>query len=509
MTIFLVCSVGFLSCSPPPQKTVLRNEEAPIFPNYQDGTEIPYNIAPLNFTLPDTVKRVYVQIKTSSVQKTITSKRQFFFNRKCWKELTAVAAQGRNDTIVLTITVYGKSKQYSTYPEIRWIVCPEPIDPYLTYRLVQPTANAYKELEIRERCLENFNEKILVSNRLMNGNCFNCHTYHQGDANRMMMHLRNPSEGSLFFFDGETQKVRLPAVEQALVSLPDSLRMPLRFIYAAWHPESEYIAFSTNIIGLSGYTAHRQYVDLLDSASNIILYHPQMNTILLSPVLWTADYEETWPTWSPDGKWLYFCRTPKMSPDTVQRYSEYGERVQHIFFDLCRVAFDATIGRFSDTVQTILKSAPGKSYSIPRVHPDGNHLLVCRGLFNSVPYHALADMELVDLQNIKDETTDNAADILNSPECESWHEWSSNGSWVVYGSKRQDGLYALPYFAHFDGKNFGKPFVLPQGRGNYYQTNLRAFNLPTFTRNQSALTPKKAAQAKNAPVWEIEVRDME
>ncbi|MCM1530762.1 MAG: hypothetical protein NC048_01540 [Bacteroides sp.] len=504
VVVFLSCVLFGLACTPQmPRKVVDLQAEAPVFPAYESGTQIPCNIAPLNFTLPDTVSRVYAEVYSSSGHYIIKGGRSVSFSQRSWKTLTERARQGSLDTLTVKLVVHGQSHAWYAYPEIRWVLRPEPIDPYLTYRLVQPTANAYNVLEIRERCLENFSERVLVSNRLMNGNCFNCHTYHGGDANRMIIHLRKPSEGSLLFYDGYTQKVRLPAVDKALADMPDSLRMPLNFIYAAWHPKGDYIAFCTNIMGLSGYTAHRQYVDLLDSASNIILYHPQSNSISLPPALWTAGYEETWPTWSPDGKWLYFCRTPKPGHDTVMRYPEVGERVQHIFFDLCRVGFDAVTGRFSDTVQVVLKSAPGKSYSIPRVHPDGKYLLVCRGLFNSVPYHALGDLELVDLEKNR---AGNEADILNSLECESWHEWSSNGFWVVFGSKRQDGHYALPYIAFFDGEKFGKPFVLPQRKGSFYQTNLRAYNLPTFTHNASKLNPRRAAQAKEAPVMEIGLR---
>ncbi|MCM1555869.1 MAG: hypothetical protein NC048_10320 [Bacteroides sp.] len=488
--------------------SVQRLEPAPLFPHYDDGIRIPCNIAPLNFVLPDTVRNALVKVSSSSARKTFRIRQKMAFPLKFWHELTLAARQGKTDTIRISMAVRGSSKTYFRYPVLHWIVCPDTIDPYLTYRLVQPTAGAYNVIELRERCLQDFDEKVLMNNQLMDGNCFNCHTYDCGEADRMMIHLRKPSEGSLFFDRGELQKVRLPEAEKVLAHLPDSLRMPLNFVYAAWHPDGKYIAFCTNILGISGYAAHRQYMNLLDSASNILLYDPQERSVSLPDALWTAAHEETWPTWSPDGKWLYFCRTPKVSPDTVARYPEWGERVQHIWFDLCRVAFDAGSGTFSDTVQTVLASRPGQSFSVPRVHPDGRHLLLCRSLYNSVPYQSEGDLLLLDLQNLTPdaESGANPAETLNSPESESWHEWSANGRWVVFGSKRQDGHYTLPYIAHFDGKEFGKPFVLPQKSARFYQTNLRSFNLPTFTRNASTLTPQKAAAAKRSPALGITVK---
>ena len=59
---------------------------------------------------------------------------------------------------------------------------------------------------------------------------------------------------------------------------------------------------------------------------------------------------------------------------------------------------------------------------------------------------------------------------LNSDETESYHSWSSNGKWLVFSSKRGDGLTARPYFAYFGSPdNVGKPFVLPQKDPTLYK----------------------------------------
>lgn len=491
-----------------PENTVRTTESAPVFPPYVDGIHIPGNIAPLNFVLPDSVQRAFVEVSSACVKRTFKIRQEMAFPLSFWKEAVSAVQNGKPDTLRLRIILRGKSDRYIQFPEIRWIVCPDTIDPYLSYRLVQPTAGAYNVLELRERSLEDFRERVLISNKKMDNNCFNCHTYQNGQAERMMVHLRKPSEGSLYFREGQVHKVKLPVAESALRHLPDSLRMPLNFVYAAWHPFGDYIAFCTNILGISGYSAHKQYVNLFDSASNILLYRPSTtmdgrNEVSLPKALWTSEYEETWPAWSPDGKWLYFCRTDKSDKNLTQRYPSWNERVMHIYFDFCRIAFNPQTGRFADTVQVLLKSDTGQSYSVPRVHPDGKHILLCRGLFNSVPYHSSGNLLLIHIDSLFQK--ENPAEILNSEECESWHEWSANGRWVVFSSKRQDGHYATPHIAFFNGKSFEKPFVLPQRSCRFYQTNLRSFNLPTFTRNSSSLSPEKAAMGKRSPALDIEV----
>lgn len=381
-------------------------------------------------------------------------------------------------------------------------------------------------MELRERNLESFDERVLLS-RADIGNCFSCHVTPPGNAQKMLITLRSPSDGSLFFDGENAKKIVLPLAEKALAHLPDSLRMPLKLVYPTWHPNEEWMVFSTSIFGLSGFTStYRVYVDILDSASNLALYNTQTNQIVLHRSLWTTSFEETWPAWSPDGKWLYFCRTAVLHPDTVRRYPRWEERVRHTYFDLCRIGFDAEKGEFTDSVQTILKAAPGSSYAMPRISPDGKSMLVCRLLFNSIPYHAYGDLVYVDLENLDGASSDatpaavgtrpvasaspappvNPADILNSPDCESWHDWSRNSRWVVFGSKRQNGHYQLPYLAYFDGKRFGCPFLLPQKNPQFYRTNMRVFNLPTFASSASPVKPKKGSEGKNGEPHEIGVK---
>ena len=70
-------------------------------------------------------------------------------------------------------------------------------------------------------------------------------------------------------------------------------------------------------------------------------------------------------------------------------------------------------------------------------------------------------------------------DEINSEVSDSWHCWSNNSRWVVFSSKRRDGLFTRPYFTHLgpDG-HFSKPFLLPQKDPEFYDSFVRTFNLP-------------------------------
>jgi hypothetical protein len=85
---------------------------------------------------------------------------------------------------------------------------------------------------------------------------------------------------------------------------------------------------------------------------------------------------------------------------------------------------------------------------------------------------------------------------INSNESESYHSWSSNGSWVIFSSRRQDGSYTRFYISYFDGKgNFHKPFILPQKDPHFYHQFFKSYNIPEFLVKPVAFSPHDFAKA--------------
>ena len=72
------------------------------------------------------------------------------------------------------------------------------------------------------------------------------------------------------------------------------------------------------------------------------------------------------------------------------------------------------------------------------------------------------------------------ATALNSDESESYHCWSSNGRWLVFSSRRDDGLFTRPYVAYIDSNGVArKPFMLPQRNPKeYYEDLMYSYNIP-------------------------------
>ena len=93
---------------------------------------------------------------------------------------------------------------------------------------------------------------------------------------------------------------------------------------------------------------------------------------------------------------------------------------------------------------------------------------------------------------------------LNSTETDSYHSWSSNGRWLIFSSRRMDGVHTRTFIAHIDqsGKA-GKPFVLPQEKPEFYTDYLLNFNRPEMMTGKIKLEPQQirdAAREAASPV---------
>jgi len=83
---------------------------------------------------------------------------------------------------------------------------------------------------------------------------------------------------------------------------------------------------------------------------------------------------------------------------------------------------------------------------------------------------------------------------LNSKDVESYHSWSSNGRWVVFSTRRYDGNFTRPFFAHIDKDGHGsKPFELPQANPDYHRQFMRSYNIPEFMRGPVTIAPQTFA----------------
>ena len=193
---------------------------------------------------------------------------------------------------------------------------------------------------------------------------------------------------------------------------------------------------------------------------------------------------ETFPTFSPDGRTLYFCTAEARSMP-----HEYSE----VKYNLCSIAFDPVTRSFGSKIDTLYNVREnGKSVSFPRVSPDGKFLLfTLSGYGNFSIWHKDADLYLLDIESGFFHPLLNA----NSTDTESYHSWSSNNRWIVFSSRRIDGLYTRPYFAYIDESgNASKPFLLPQEDTDFYHRFMKSYNIPEFITGKVSSNIRKISK---------------
>ena len=317
-----------------------------------------------------------------------------------------------------------------------------------------------------------------MENQLLKNNCVNCHSFNQNNPEKFLLHIRG-SMGGTYFVDGKKiVKTDLKTKE-----------MTSGAVYPSWHPGGRFVAFSSNNIVQSFHAAPEANIEVTDLASSLVIYDTEKNEMSSITEIDTVKYMETFPEWSPDGKYLYYCRAKQVIDS-----SDF----KNIKYNLVRKSFDQESRSFGKTEVVFNALAINKSVSFPRISPDGQFLVfTLHDYGNFSIWNKEADLYLLNLQ---DGRTDKMS--INSNETESYHSWSSNGKWLVFSSKRGDGLTARPYFAYFDSPDqVGKPFVLPQKDPTLYKRLVKTFNKPEFVIGKINLGPRDFEHAaKGEPV---------
>ena len=118
------------SCTPTPKNVQKSNVLPPIYPDYCDVT-IPENIAPLNFLLRADCEAVEVKAGDLSIN---ARGNEVVFDMDEWKEMLSQNA-GKEIEVIVSALI---DDQWIEYRPFRWQVVKDKIDPYLTYRLIEP-----------------------------------------------------------------------------------------------------------------------------------------------------------------------------------------------------------------------------------------------------------------------------------------------------------------------------------------------------------------------------------
>jgi len=222
-------------------------------------------------------------------------------------------------------------------------------------------------------------------------------------------------------------------------------------------------------------------IEVLDTESDLLLYDAERNEV--QNVLRSTDALETFPCWAPDGRRLYYCSAKMPDIEGENLEATLTSRFDSLLYDIYSMPFDPATRTFGEPRLEVDASSQGMSCSVPRVSPDGRYLLYTYGKYGQFHiWHKSADLWVKDLKSLSGEGGPLTA--ANSPDADSYHCWSSNGRWIVFSSRRDDGNFTRPYITYFSAQGHArKPFMLPQRDPEYNLLLLKSYNVPELTRS--------------------------
>jgi len=477
--LLVLAAVAFGGCYALPGKAAVITESVEmqrpprIRPDYT-GTVIPPNIAPLNFRIEEAGTRYQVAIHGAQGEGivTVSNTPDIVIPIGKWRALLEMNKGGE---LLADVYVKGTEGQWRHFDTIKNTVAAEPIDPYIAYRRMKPWYTQYGEMGLYQRHIEDYEESLILNNRMTPGSCMNCHSVSNPEADRMIIHLRFP------FVMLSVHRGGIQAIDTRTDFNKSA------FAYTAWHPNGHMAAFSFNKI-LQLFHTKGETRDAVDFASNLLLYNFDTNTVSSAPVIADPAQYETFPAWSPDGRYLYFCSAPAVAEEDIK----LGKEVQ---YSLLRVPFDPETGAWGGRETVVAADALGMSIAAPRVSPDGRFVLFTAARHGTFPiFQDSADLYLLDIATGQCKPLE-----CNSPLSDSWHEWSGNGRWIAFSSKRDDGLFTKLYFSYVDeqGKTH-KPWLLPQESPRFYDGFLEVYSVPEFLQAPVKVRPRDLATAVHA-----------
>ncbi len=480
--IGLALAFGGFGTQPRPDEPYDVVDRLPnIRPDYC-GVTLPANIAPLNFLIEEEGTGYFVRLSADQGEPIeIASKTQdIVIPHKPWRRLLEKNRGGslKFDVFVKPTSSGGGSHHWRRFATITNTIAREDIDGHIVYRRIRPGHATWRDIGLYQRNLRSFDEKTILTNKYFKDGCLNCHAFCNHRTDTMSIAIRSGlySSPALVIDDNRINKVAT------------------KFGYSSWHPSGKLVTFSVNRVHQVFHSAAGEIRDVFDSDSVISYYRTEAKSLGTAPPLSRKDRLETYPAWSPDGRYLYFCSAPVTWEDT----NAVAAQLDQVKYDLVRVPYDIDTDTWG-SLETVLSAAEtGQSLVLPRVSPDGRWLLFARCDYGCFPvYRQSSDLCLLDLAAFERTGRAECRRLdANSDFSESWHSFSSNGRWIAFSSKRLGHIFTRTYLAYLDEQGHThKPILMPQKNPRFYDSCLWTFSVPELVTEPVRLKKAQLAQA--------------
>ena len=471
----------------PSEPYAVVDREPKMWPDYGDVT-LPPNIAPLNFAIQEPGAGYFVRVCAANDKpiKLFSKTQEIRIPQRPWRRLLK---NNRGGTLNLDVFVKSRPtaqtesgpRQWQRFARVTSTIANEDIDPFIVYRRIWPGHSLWGQMGVYQRDLRSYDERMILGNDSFRHGCVNCHTFCNHRTDKMLLGIRSATYGS----------------SAILVQDKHVHKIGTKFGYTSWHPSGTLAAFSINRVRQLFHSATNEIRDVVDYDSLVAYYLVEEKAVRTAPSLARKDWLETYPTWSPDGRYLYFCCAPITWEDRHTAPKEFHQ----IKYSLVRIAYDVKNDQWGRLETVLSADQTGRSILLPRISPDGRWLLFTMCDYGCFPvYRRSSDLYLMDLEAARQTGQYSYRRLgINSDASESWHSWSSNGRWIAFSSKRLSHTFTRTYLAYVDDRGtVHRPLLLPQKDPLFYDSCLWTFSVPELVIERvpvRAETIGKAARA--------------
>lgn len=425
-----------------------------------DGASFPANIAPPKVRWEDRVNNLWMLSVTApgwdAPVRVITDRREWRYDPQTWNAMKE-AGEGWIDLEVRGCQVdNGERIGDQVYVDrVRIKISAYEADPRVVYRMVSPLFHALKTPDIHYRDVATFKTGMFLPGK--GRYCTNCHSF--------------PNNPSL----AKEQISMSIAIRQQLVegkryrnvgiynfAKQKGRTLNVNSFFMSWDPAGRKVATTVgrSIISKPLITLETQEfyvmnadIHILDAEADPLTFHPL-------PGASEADYLETLPDWSPDGKTIVFSRTTHVE----------GQDPSNKRYDLYQVPYNE--GQGGTPKPVIGASHNGRSNYFARFSPDGKWLV-----FNQADYSALvaptADLWIV---STEPDAVPRKLECNVDYAMDSHHSWSSNSRWLMFATKRDDGIFTRIYLTEINEEGHASaPVELPTT-----EYTMKCYNIPEF-----------------------------
>jgi len=447
-----------------------------IKPDYTDIT-IPVNIAALNFIVSEKGTAYFVKIHATNGQpiEVFDRKGKIRIPLKPWK---ALLQANPSEKLFFDIYVRNENGFWNRYQTITNTIAAEPIDSHVAYRLMKTIYNFFVSTAVYQRDLETFNESLVVHGKSLKKGCVNCHNFRNNDPDDMALGFRSGvyGSGALLTHAGKANKIGT------------------KFGHTAWHPTGKVIVYSMYNVRQFFHLSRPEVRDVVELDSTLFYYTVDPPAVKTITAISKKDQLETHPTWSPDGRYLYFCSAPMLWTD---RQAVPPVNYEKVKYSMYRISYDIQTDKWGELETVLSSDETGLSILQPRISPDGRFLMFTMCQYSCFPlFQPNSDYYMMEMETRQYRKMEN----INSEHAEAWHGFSANGRWVVFATKRPEGTLTRLYFSYIDQDGLAhKPFIMPQKDPAFYDSFVLIYNVPEFITGPIKLSKRTLVETIRSP----------